>query len=171
MIACANYGTVTSDRDGRIGGLVGELPFLGLKNQSYMVGCFNQGNVTGTGSISAFGWNLESTLPLKAYGCYNIGTIEKIGGTGMTGFGYQDATYYLSGQGIYAFDSQTSSDDATLVGMQAGSTGCGTVTDMNSNAVVTALNTAIGAYNAENSSAPCNYIYQKGASYPELVAN
>lgn len=169
MIACANYGTVTSDRSGRIGGLVGELPFLGLKHQNYMVGCFNQGKITGTGSISAFGWNPESTLPLKAYGCYNVGTIEKIGGTGMIGFGYPSTNYYLSGQGIYALDSQANNDDATLVGMQAGSTDCGTVADMNSNAVVTALNTAIDAYNTENSSAPCNYKYQTGASYPELV--
>lgn len=168
MIACANYGTVTSDRNGRMGGLVGELPFLGLKNQSYMVGCFNQGKVTGPGSISAFGWNPESTKPLKAYGCYNVGTIEKTGGTGMIGFGYQNANYYLTGQGIYALDSQAN-NDATLVGMQNGSTACGTVTDMNSDAVVTALNTAIDAYNAENSSAPCNYKYQKGASHPELV--
>lgn len=169
MIACANYGTVTSDRNGRIGGLVGELPCLGLKYQSYMVGCFNQGKVTGPGSISAFGWNPELTLPLKAYGCYNVGTIEKSGGTGMIGFGYQNENYYLTGQGIYALDSQASSDDATLVGMQTSSTYCGTVTDMNSDAVVTALNTAIDVYNAENSSAPCNYKYQKGASYPELV--
>jgi len=36
---------------------------------------------------------------------------------------------------------------------------------------VTALNTAIDAYNTENSSAPCNYKYQKGANFPELVAN
>lgn len=169
MIACANYGTVTSDRNGRIGGLVGELPCLGLKYQSYMVGCFNQGKVTGPGSISAFGWNPELTLPLKAYGCYNVGTIEKSGGTGMIGFGYQNENYYLTGQGIYALDSQASSDDATLVGMQTSSTYCGTVTDMNSDAVVTALNTAIDVYNAENSSAPCNYKYQKGATYPELV--
>ena len=169
MIACANYGTVTSDRNGRIGGLVGELPCLGLKYQSYMVGCFNQGKVTGPGSISAFGWNPELTLPLKAYGCYNVGTIEKSGGTGMIGFGYQNENYYLTGQGIYALDSQASSDDATLVGMQTSSTYCGTVTDMNSDAVVTALNTAIDAYNAENSSAPCNYKYQKGTNYPELV--
>lgn len=168
MIACANYGTVTSDRNGRMGGLVGELPFLGLKNQSYMVGCFNQGKVTGPGSISAFGWNPESTKPLKAYGCYNVGTIEKTGGTGMIGFGYQNADYYLTGQGIYALDSQAN-NDATLVGMQNGSTACGTVTDMNSDAVVTALNTAIDAYNTENSPAPCNYKYQKGASHPELV--
>lgn len=168
MIACANYGTVTSDRGGRIGGLVGELPCFGLKKQSYMVGCFNQGKVTGPGSISAFGWNPESTLPLKAYGCYNVGTIEKSGGTGMIGFGYQTETYYLPGQGIYALDSQES-NEATLVGMQDSSTNCGTVTDMNSDAVVTALNTAIDAYNAENSSAPCNYKYQKGTNYPELV--
>lgn len=179
VTGCTNTGNVTGSWS--VGGIVGEGNLYtkgGPDNYNVISGCVNSGTVTGGGTDTGGIIGIMQSNQYTVIACVNTG--EVVNGGGIVGENGGKVVASYTTRNSVAVNNEVGKDtdyhhigsiEATYyLGEDDSIDGTTTVSELNTEDVVNAMNEAISTWNASNENA-CAYQWKVGTTNPELTTS